>query len=284
MDSILDVKEELVARSRTESLDDLKSKGRTRVKVIRAEHIAAMVHEAVQRALEGSGMIAREDVDKLVERSQGEFRDILQERERQLSRARDAMLELEELKSERVRLQASLQEVMTERQKLRDNRDFSTARIEELELEVARQSQRVEELEAQLATSRTLTAPVANEGAAAAGGTDLMMRLMNEVAELRANVMAKGGPQTPAEQPASEGLTAAIDKLAGSLGERLDKFGRRIGISSAVEAQDVKFDALFERDASGELESNMDSVQVKKKTEGSIHANLERLRKLKGNG
>ena len=39
-----------------------------------------------------------------------------------------------------------------------------------------------------------------------------------------------------------------------------------------------------DKQAGGDLESNMDSVQVKKKSEGGIAANLERLRKLKGDG
>ena len=42
MHSIVEVKEALTARSRTESLDDLKNQGRNKVKVIKAEHIASM--------------------------------------------------------------------------------------------------------------------------------------------------------------------------------------------------------------------------------------------------
>ena len=109
-----------------------------------------------------------------------------------------------------------------------------------------------------------------------------MLKLMNEVAELKANMHAQ--PAAPAAAEGGADVSAAIDKLAGSLNDRLEKFGRKMGISSAVDSQDVKFDGLFEKEGGGELESNMDTVQVKKKTEGGIHANLERLRKLKGNG
>jgi len=259
MDSFLEVKEALVARSKTASLDDLKSQGRNRVKVIRAEHIAAMVQEAVQKALGGSGMMSREDVDKLVDRSQTEFRNIIEERERQLGRAREAMRQLEEVKAERVRLQASMQELLLERNQLRDELDRHR-------------------------THGVDTAGSGDSSRAAMGASanvDLMMKLMNEVAQLKASMMSR--PE-PGMQPVAgdANLTAAIDKLAGSLNDRLEKFGRKIGVSSAVEARNVKFDGLFDKTAGKDLESNMDSVQVKKKSEGGIAANLERLRKLKG--
>lgn len=260
MDSFLEVKEALVARSKTTSLDDLKSQGRSRVKVIRAEHIAAMVQEAVQKALGDSGMMSREEVDKLVERSQTEFRNIIEERERQLGRAREAMRQLEEVKAERVRLQASMQELLQERNQLR------------------------EELERQRSQDGDPTG-MTDVRASAGGGAnvDLMMKLMNEVAQLKASMMTRPGPGMQAVA-GDASLTAAIDKLAGSLNERLEKFGRKLGVSSAVEARNVKFDGLFEKTASANLESNMDSVQMKKKQEGGIAANLERLRKLKGDG
>lgn len=274
MDSFTDVKEALVARSTVASIDDLKSQGRSKVKVIKAEHIAAMVREAVENAVAGTGMISREEVDMLVERSREEFRDIVAEREQQLTRLRDAVTQLEEIKVERVRLQASLQDVLAERNSLRDELEHSATRIAELEEQLANQT-------------APAPAPVA---AAPSSDMDpsLVMKLMTEVAELKAN-MSAGTPQPQQAGPgADEGITAAIDKLAGTLNDRLEKFGRKMGISSAVEGQQVNFDALFEKefdqDSSQKLESNMDSVQAKKKQEGGISANLERLRKLKGGG
>ena len=78
-------------------------------------------------------------------------------------------------------------------------------------------------------------------------------------------------------------LTAALDKMAATLNERLDKFGKKIGVSSAVDAGEVNLDALFNDDLEV-MESNMDSVEVKQKTGSGIAANLERLKKLKGGG
>ena len=57
-----------------------------------------------------------------------------------------------------------------------------------------------------------------------------------------------------------------------------------MGISSAVEAGDVKLDGLFNTDLAEGLESNMDDVQVKKRTGSGIAGNLEKLKKLKGDG
>ena len=79
-------------------------------------------------------------------------------------------------------------------------------------------------------------------------------------------------------------LSAAIDKLAGSLNDRLEKFGRKMGISSAVESdQPIDFGGMF-RDVDKTVESNMDNIKVKQKSGGGIAANLAKLKKLKGGG
>lgn len=90
-------------------------------------------------------------------------------------------------------------------------------------------------------------------------------------------------PAAPAQaaSAAPADLTAALDKLAGSLNERLEKLGQKMGISSAVEGEEVSFDGLFD-ESSSSLESNMDNIQVKNKAGSGIAANLERLKKLKG--
>ena len=79
MDSITDVKEALTAKSRVASLDELKGRGRKTVKVIRAEHIAEMMQEAVTKAVSGSGLMSRDEVDELVSRGQEEFRGVIRE-------------------------------------------------------------------------------------------------------------------------------------------------------------------------------------------------------------
>lgn len=197
-----EVKEALSARARTTTLEELKSQGRKKVKVIRAGDIAVIVAAAVRKALESSGLVSEEEVEALVQKSREEFQSILKGRQDEAKQAQD--------------VKQQLQTVQEERDKLK------------------------EKLEA---------APVA----------------------------AQGGV------PASGDLTAALDKMASTLNERLDTFGKKMGISSAVEAGDVNLEALFNADTE-DFESNMDDVEVKQKTGRGIAANLERLKKLKGGG
>ena len=55
--------------------------------LIRAEHVATMIREAVHTTIEHSGLLAPADVEKLVDKSRTEFRSILKEREAELQRA-----------------------------------------------------------------------------------------------------------------------------------------------------------------------------------------------------
>jgi hypothetical protein len=240
MESVDDVKVALSARSRTATLDQLANEGRKRVRLIRAEHVAQMISEAVNRTVEETGHVSQQDVERLVQKSQQEFKKILREREAEQTRAR----EVEE------QLQAAQQELETLRQQLDG-------------------------------------APAASPGAAAAAsaGTapmsaDVMAMMMNEIATLKASMLHKNG--APAGD--SSGLADTLEKIAGSLNDRLDQFGKKIGISSAVEADAVHFDALFSKHDAAPIESNMDAIEVKQKTGGGIAANLERLKKLKGGG
>jgi hypothetical protein len=57
-----------------------------------------------------------------------------------------------------------------------------------------------------------------------------------------------------------------------------------MGISSAVEARDVKCESLFDSDDDANMESNMGDVELKQNTGGGIAGNLARLKKLKGDG
>jgi hypothetical protein len=238
MESIAEVKQALQARSKTATLEDLRSQGRQRIRVIQADEIAAMIRHAVEEAV--AGAVDPGQVESLVKRSREEFASKLATREQELARARETAGELAQTRAD---------------------------------LEIA--LKRVSELEELVAAGAT--------GAVATGGsTDLVMRLMNEVATLKA---AMSGPQ-PAAPAGGDATTiaAALDKLAGSLNDRLEKFGRKIGVSSAVEGDAVKFDALFKHDEETKLESNIDSVQIKQKAGGGIGSNLDRLRKLKGGG
>lgn len=97
-------------------------------------------------------------------------------------------------------------------------------------------------------------------------------------------------PQAPAAAPAEDGtanmLASAVDQLSAAMNTRLDQMSKKLGITTAVEADDVKLGALFEHDDAGasSVESNIDDFQVKSKTSGGIGANLARLKKLKNGG
>src|SRR5262245_56766529 len=209
METVNDIRHALSARSRTATLEQLASEGRKRVRLIKAEHVAAMISAAVHAAVDESGLVSKEEADKLVERSRDEFKSLMRDRQAEVQR----LAEVEDL------LRARDQEIAT--------------------------------LKAQL------------EGGGAAG------------------VACTAGAGTAAPAAAAPEISAALEKLAGSLNDRLEKLGRKMGISAAVEGEEVKFDGLF-KDTGKTLESNMENIQVKQKAGGGIAANLERLKKLKG--
>ena len=278
MESVNEIKEALSARSRTTTLDELASEGRKRVRLIRAEHVAAMISEAVHAAIEHSGLIAPEEVEKLVEKSRVEFRSILKEREQELQRAHDNEKALEmregELNELRQRFAALTDALTTTRRELEEARAESEAMREH-----------VQNLRAQ-----SVAAPVAAAAPAAVPSSDLLMSMVQEMANLKANLMnvqaqraaAPASPAAPA--PAVPDFSAAFEKLAGTLNDRLEKLGKKMGVSAAVAGdQPVDFGGLF-KDEGKQLESNMDNIEVKQKAGGGIAANLARLKKLKGGG
>lgn len=268
MESIREVKKALTARSETRSLDELQSRGRSRVKVIRAEHIAAMIDEAVQRAIAESGLVSREEADRLAERSREEFAAVHAERAQDAEELAAAQTQLEE----------------------------AARRREALEKQVASLEEDIQQLEAQLAQARQAGGGAAAGAPAASGGMppELMIKMMEELAALKARVAGGAGSGAPGAAGdagaaggaqgggAADALTAALDKLANNMNDRLEQFGRKMGISSAVEADAVKLDSLFSDVADQEVESNLDTMEVKQRQTGGIAANLARLKKLKG--
>ena len=151
---------------------------------------------------------------------------------------------------------------------------------------------------ARAATPAAAVAPVAMTPTAPAAGPspDLLLSLVNEMANLKANLMhqqatAAPAPVAPAPAPAPVApapavpdFSAAFEKLAGTLNDRLEKLGKKMGVSAAVETNaPVDFGGLF-KDTGKTLESNMDNIEIKQKAGGGIAANLARLKKLKGGG
>jgi septal ring factor EnvC (AmiA/AmiB activator) len=254
MENVKDVKEALSAKSRTATLDELRNEGRRKVRLIKAEHVAAMVTEAVHAAVEASGLIPQSEVDKLVDKSRQEFKDILHEREQEQQHARELKEQLEHKEAELSRLSAQLHEVQ------------QALEATQGELDNARQGLAGVELQ--------LTEDHPDTGAGGAGANQLMAMMMKELASLKASMER---PQAAA----GADLNAALEKLSGNLNDRLEKLGKKMGVSAAVEGSDLKFDGLFKDDGK-QLESNMDNIQVKKKAGGGIAANLAKLKKLKG--
>jgi hypothetical protein len=112
----------------------------------------------------------------------------------------------------------------------------------------------------------------------------MMMSLVHELATLKANMAMQQQPQQ-APQPAVPDFSAALEKLTGSLNDRLESIGKKMGISSAVESDTpLDFGGMFNSDDEVKLESNMDNIKVKQTSAGGIAANLARLKKLKGGG
>jgi hypothetical protein len=263
MESVNDIKEALSARSRTATLDELRSEGRKRVRLIRAEHVAQMISDAVHSAIEQSGLLAPEAVEGLVEKSRQEFRSILKEREQEVQRAREVEEQLAEREQELVALRQRCEGLAAS-----------------LEATQAALAEREADLRAAAAApAPAAPGPVAAATPAAAGpSSDVLLALVHEMANMKAGLMQ----QQPAA--AAPDLTAALDKLAGTLNDRLETLGRKMGVSSAVGGDaPVDFGGLFKTEDKG-LESNMENIQVKQKAGGGIAANLAKLKKLKGGG
>jgi len=109
------------------------------------------------------------------------------------------------------------------------------------------------------------------------------MSLMNEMATMKASLMHQQAAPQAAAAPAPD-FSAALEKLTGSLTDRLEKLGKKMGVSAAVDSDTpVDFSGMF-KDTGKDLESNMQNIEVKQKAGGGIAANLARLKKLKGGG
>jgi chromosome segregation ATPase len=266
MESVNEIKEALSARSRTATLDELRSEGRKRVRLIRAEHVAQMISEAVHAAIEHSGLLGQEEVDQLVEKSRQEFKNILREREQEVQKLRETDEQLEQKENE-------LTEIKTRFSELSKSLAATRAELEQTgnDLEALR--------ELPVAAQPEVAAP-----AQSAMPNDVMMSMMQELANLKATMAAQQAQPAVPQAPAPD-FSAALEKLTGSLNDRLENLGRKMGVSSAVESDaPLDFGGMFGDDQKVELESNMDNIKVKTKTAGGIAANLARLKKLKGGG
>ena len=282
MESVNEIKEALSARSRTATLDELRSEGRKRVRLVRAKHIAQMISEAVHTTIEDSGMLGQDEVDQLVDKSRKEFRSVLREREQELQKTRETGEQLEQKEHELTEIKAR----------------FST-----LSKSLASTRAELEQAVNELAALRELPAPESSEPAAPAQSlvsNDMVMSLLQEFASLKATMEAQQSQQAQQVQLAQQiqqvqsteaaaappaDFSAALEKLTGSLNDRLETLGRKMGVSSAVEDDSpLDFGTMFDDDQQVDLEANMDNIKVKTKSAGSIADSLAKLKKLKGGG
>jgi hypothetical protein len=298
MESIRELKEALSARAETRSLEELQSGGRRRVRVIRAENIGAMIDEAVQRAVAESCLVSREEADRLVERSRQEFAAVHAERQRESEEL--TALRRDSDQAER-RLAAFGQQVASleeDVEQLEREREEARSRAAEAEQALEAAQRQVDELQRALdeaqrrASDLERTMQRAGTASSQGGGMppELMMKMMEELASLKARVefggAAVAAPAAPAAAPPpaapADALSQALEKLTSSMNDRLEQMGRKMGISGAVEADSVNLDGLFADLDEQKFESNLDSLEVKQRQSGGIAANLARLKKLKG--
>lgn len=138
MGSIEQVKEALSAKARTTSIDELRERGKKQVRIIRAEHVAAMVAESVERALADSGMVPQDDLDRLIAKSRQEFAELNRERQHeheQMQRMRDELVAAEQRILDMDERMLDLERQVQRSEGLLPQLDIQAARIAELELE-----------------------------------------------------------------------------------------------------------------------------------------------------
>lgn len=246
-----EVTEALTAKSTTTTLEDLARKGKKRVKVIRAADIATMLTEAVYQVVKNSDLLSDADVEQLLTRSKTEFKNVVSARKQNDERFHD-------LEAERDRLRQELDEAHSHARGFAE----SLAQVQSRE-------------------------PQAGTASVDPHTVEMMHRMMSEMAEMKVRLAQQSTEpvvQAPAAAADADRMAAALDKIAANLDDRLDKLGRKMGVSSAVEGQEIKLDSLFAGDQDEDLESNIGDLELKKSTGAGIAGNLERLKKLKGGG
>ena len=179
---------------------------------------------------------------------------------------------------------------LEEQHRMLENRLAERATLEDrlAESQVAAEAcveleRRVKELEHDLALAKQVPAAPAPAPQADASAM-LMMKLMEEIQQLKSQQPTAGQPAAPQGGGGGE-LESKLAGIVGNLDAKLERLGKKMGVSSAVES-DIDFNALVNRamDEEKELESNIDTVEVEKRQGAGIAANLERIRKLKGGG
>jgi hypothetical protein len=303
--NVTDLKQALNARSHTATLEELQSRGRRSVRVIRADDVAQMIEAAVGQTIARSGMMSPQEVEELEARSREQFQVLLERRQSEIGELRQAADALREAQLELVKVKGDRDQALSRGEELLEQRNEAIERLRASELQREELTAALRKLEGQraLVSSEVSAAMGARDEAlralqaletqlaraqrettasvASGVNADLVYRLMGEIAELRAKTSAPAAAAAP-DGGAAEALAGALQQLTSTFTAKLDSFGRKIGVSSAVEAEAPNLAGLFKHQDGQKLESNMDSVAVKAKSATGIAANLERLKKLKG--
>ncbi len=169
--------------------------------------------------------------------------------------------------------QSEFEELKREREAEHEAAARHAKEVEALRAEIAKRDEELEELRRRL-----------DQGAGSTSGGDpassaLMMKMMEELLTLKGQV---GGGE-PEGGGGTDAIAAKIESIASALDEKLERFGKKMGVSTAVETE-VDFDGLVSRtvEDSDKLESNLDNVEVEKRTGAGIAGNLARMKKLRG--
>ena len=295
--NVNELKEALTARSHTATLEELHSRGKRQVRVIRADDVANMIEAAVSDSIAHSGLMSPQEVEDLVAKSRQQFQMMMERRQAEVAELRQAAQDLETCREELARVRREQLEVLTDRQRLRGELDAASERVQQLESELAATTAAAEAAATQAAAEATKAVSAAQVAAASAAtaapaglNAELVYRLMGEIAELKARsslpapMSVAPAPATVAPAAAADALTGAIQQLTNTFTAKLETLSRKMGVSSAVQADAPNLAALFKHEDSAKLESNMDNVTVKAKSATGIAANLERLKKLKAGG
>ncbi len=255
MEPNIDVLATLEAKARKTTIEELQQRGRRQLKVIRASEISGMIQESIRKTLEASDLLPREQVDELVDRASAEF---------------------DELKEARIKEQHRTREIETKLSQVEQD-------LEEARQELEKAQAECEALRQQGGAPGAAPAGIGDGGASAA----VMMKMMEELMTLKAQVQqgTPGAQAAPAEGDIS-GLEAQLSKIAGALDDKLDRFGKKMGLSSAVDTANVDFSKLADRalEESAKLESNVDDVEIEKRKGAGIMGNLDKIRKMRGGG
>jgi hypothetical protein len=114
---------------------------------------------------------------------------------------------------------------------------------------------------------------------------DVLAKLADQVAKLGEKLerspLAPGQPAAAMPTADMGALQQRLDAMTNGIAERLEKFGRSVGVSSAVDAPEVKLDAIFNKN--DKLENNLGSVEIKKQKGSGIGGALDRMKKMRLN-